>query len=127
MSTNAGDARLAVVRARSTIAPLAAHSQSEGGSRTLRPKLLLPHAPTDLVARPRLLARLDGGLDRKLTVIAAPAGYGKTTLLAHWLRAAPRPAAYLALDEYDADPTSFVAAVVAALAPLDADFGRDTL
>jgi LuxR family maltose regulon positive regulatory protein len=88
---------------------------------------LLPRVPTDLVGRQKLLARLDRGLQRKLTVLAAPAGYGKTTLLADWLCVAPRPAAYLALDEYDADPTSFVAAVVAALAPQSAEFGRDTL
>src|SRR5262245_28741855 len=127
MSTNAGNAQLAVVQACSTNVSPAAITPREVGSRTLRPKLLLPRVPTDLIARPRLLARLNSGLDSKLTMIAAPAGYGKSTLLADWLRAAPRPAAYLALDEYDADPASFVVAIVAALATLDPTFGRDTL
>ena len=99
----------------------------EARSQALGAKLLPPRVPADLVARPVLLARLEAGLDRKLTLIAAPAGYGKTTLLAAWLRETVRPAAYLALDEYDGDVAAFVPAVVAALQTLDPAFGRDTL
>src|SRR5690242_19286672 len=99
----------------------------EARSPMLGAKLLPPRAPHDLVARPALLAGLEQGLERKLTVIAAPAGYGKTTLLAAWLQETARPAAYLALDEYDGDGASFISAVVAALQTLAPDFGRDTL
>jgi LuxR family transcriptional regulator, maltose regulon positive regulatory protein len=96
-------------------------------SHAFHAKLLPPRVPADLVARPALLACLGAGLDRKLTLIAAPAGYGKTTLLAAWLRESTHPAAFLALDEYDGDVAAFVRAVVAALQTLEPTFGRDTL
>src|SRR4051794_36024097 len=90
----------------------------EARSRALGAKLIPPRVPTDLVARAALLDRFEAGLDRKLTLIAAPAGYGKTTLLAAWLKDTARHAAYLALDEYDADLAVFVSALVRALQPL---------
>jgi LuxR family maltose regulon positive regulatory protein len=99
----------------------------EAQSHALHAKLLTPRVPPDLVARPALLARLEKGLDRKLTLIAAPAGYGKTTLLAAWLRETTRPVAYLHLDEYDAVGVAFVSALVAALQTLAPDVGRSTL
>src|SRR3954462_13418174 len=104
-----------------TVLPWEAHT------RTLGAQLVLPRVPSDLVPRAALLARLEAGLGGKLTLIAAPAGYGKTTLLAAWLRQTSRPAAYLALDEYDADEVAFISAVVAALQALAPDFGGDTL
>ena len=51
----------------------------------LRTKLHKPQVRPDWVRRPRLVERLNQGLDRKLTLVSAPAGYGKTTLLAQWL------------------------------------------
>ncbi len=66
-----------------------------------------------LVARPRLLARLDG--PRPVTLLAAPAGFGKTTLAAEWLHQQPAPAAWLTLDPADNDPARFLAYLVAAL------------
>src|SRR5262245_46293559 len=51
----------------------------------LTPKLQLPRLPAGLVARERLLAQLDASLERKLTLLAAPAGFGKTTLVRQWL------------------------------------------
>ena len=47
----------------------------------LRTKLYVPRLAADLIERPHLLAHLDRGLDRKLTLVSAPAGYGKTTLI----------------------------------------------
>src|SRR5262249_51672109 len=67
----------------------------------LATKLSLPRVRPDLVARPRLLARLDAGLIGMLTLVCAPAGFGKTTLLAEWLRRTGRPAAWLGLDAGD--------------------------
>src|SRR5215212_4510258 len=99
----------------------------EAHTRTLGAQLIPPRVPSDLVPRAALLARLEAGLGRKLTLIAAPAGYGKTTLLAAWLKETSRPATYLALDEYDADGVAFVSALVAALQTLAPDMGRDTL
>ena len=51
----------------------------------LKTKLYVPALRPDLVARPRLIERLQAGRDRKLTVISAPAGFGKTTLVAEWI------------------------------------------
>src|SRR5690242_6456356 len=96
-------------------------------SATLATKLLRPRTPPDLVARPTLLGRIEHGLDLKLTLIAAPAGYGKTTLIGAWLRQTNRPVAYLALDPYDADAPTFVPAFVMALRSVAPEFGRDTL
>jgi LuxR family maltose regulon positive regulatory protein len=90
----------------------------------LETKLLMPRIRSHLVRRDRLIARLDAGMHCWLTLLSAPAGYGKTTLLVDWLRAGisesepPRAAAWLALDEGDNDPIQFVRLLVAALRPL---------
>lgn len=78
-------------------------------------KLYVPRPRTGAVARPRLLARLEEGPYRKLTVVAAPAGFGKTTLVAAWLAARERTVAWLSLDEADRDPGRLRAYLVAAL------------
>ena len=57
--------------------------------------------------RPRLAERLDEGLRRGLVLVCAPAGYGKTVLLADWSRRGPRPVAWLSLDAGDNDPARF--------------------
>ena len=92
-----------------------------------RGKLLRPRPAPDLIARPRLIDRLTAGLDRPLTLVSTPAGYGKTTLLGQWLDAAPLPAAWLALDAHDNALPSFVAAVIGALSTLWPEAGRETL
>ena len=64
----------------------------------LATKLLVPPLRPGLVPRPRLVERLNAGLHRKLTLVSAPAGFGKTTLVAAWLRDIDRPCAWLSLD-----------------------------
>ena len=62
----------------------------------LETKLYIPKWRPELVPRPRLIERLDQGIDRKLTLVSAPPGFGKTTLLAEWLAdttASKRPVA----------------------------------
>jgi LuxR family maltose regulon positive regulatory protein len=86
----------------------------------LTTKLYIPEPRSELVTRPRLLERLDGGLDRKLTLIAAPAGFGKTTLLSDWISNLDQPVAWVSLDEGDNDRTRFLAYFVAALQAIDA-------
>jgi len=85
----------------------------------LQTKLYIPPIRPGLVSRPRLIERLNAGLGqdlgRKLTVIAAPAGFGKTTLAAQWLHTAQCPSTWLSLDESDNDETRFLTYVVAAL------------
>ncbi len=78
-------------------------------------KLRLPRPPADFVARRRLLDRLDEGLERELTLVSAPAGSGKTSLLADWSKRSERLVAWLSLDAGDNDPVRFWRHTVAAL------------
>ncbi len=84
-------------------------------------KLYTPLPRRNLVPRPRLIARLcsdlseAGAFSRKLTLISAPAGYGKTTLAVTWMQQAGVPVAWLCLDEHDNDPVHFLACLVASL------------
>jgi LuxR family transcriptional regulator, maltose regulon positive regulatory protein len=87
----------------------------------LKTKLHIPAGRPTLVDRPRLLARLDEGLTRELTVISAPAGFGKTTLLGAWAtnRHSQLHIAWLALDDGDNDPVRFLTYLCAALATVE--------
>lgn len=93
----------------------------------LMTKLSVPPSRPDLVARPRLIQLLIEGLARKLTVISAPPGYGKTTLLAEWLDGLQRPVAWLSLDEGDNDPVQFLRYLVASFQRIDQDIGSSVL
>src|SRR5438874_6702755 len=96
----------------------------------LATKLYLPPLRPNVVSRPRLLERLNEGLHRKLTLIAAPAGFGKTTLVSEWVafieRARTRTA-WLSLDEGDNDPARFLAYLIAALQTIAATIGDGVL
>ena len=81
----------------------------------LATKLNVPGMRPDLVPRPRLARRLDEGGGRGLVLACAPAGYGKTVLLAEWVRRGRRPVAWLSLDAADNDPARFWRHAVAAL------------
>jgi LuxR family maltose regulon positive regulatory protein len=81
----------------------------------LATKLHVPRPRPDLVSRQRLEERLDEGLGQGVVLVCAPAGYGKTVLLADWVRRGPRPAAWLSLDAGDNDPARFWRHAVAAL------------
>src|SRR5687767_15944394 len=74
-----------------------------------------PRVREGTVRRERLLRRLAQTTHVPLTLIVAPAGYGKTTLLAHWLQKDPRAVAWLTLDEVDYDPDRLLASVAIAL------------
>src|SRR5690606_20718900 len=81
-------------------------------------KLNLPALRPGVVARPRLRALLDRGMEARLTLISAPAGFGKTTLLADWIAHSGRKdvaIAWLSLGEGDSEPPVFWPHVVAAL------------
>src|SRR5438034_2830916 len=93
----------------------------------LATKLYLPRLRPNVVSRPRLLERLNEGLHRKLTLIAAPAGFGKTTLVSEWVEGIERPTAWLSLDEGENDPARFLAYLVAALQTIAATLGEGTL
>lgn len=90
----------------------------------LSTKSFIPQPRPDRVSRPRLTERLNAGLDRKITLIAAPAGFGKTTLLGEWIPQSPRPVAWLSLDEGDSNSVRFWAYVIAALQTLSPQLGE---
>jgi ATP/maltotriose-dependent transcriptional regulator MalT len=93
----------------------------------LSTKLYIPPVRPHLVARPRLIERLNEGLSRPLTLLSAPPGFGKTTLLTTWLEQQPLPAAWLSLDERDNDLARFLGYLVAALASVQPEIGRQAL
>lgn len=82
----------------------------------LRTKLAPPPARPGLVLRPELVARIDQPAPARLTVVSAPGGWGKTTLLSEWARGAPGPVAWVSLDPSDNDPARFWGYVTQALA-----------
>jgi LuxR family maltose regulon positive regulatory protein len=93
-------------------------------------KLRAPRARPKLVARPRLLETLAGGEERKLTLVSAPAGFGKTTLLGEWserLSRDGRSVAWVSLDESDNDPARFLAYLVATLRTVVRDIDEGVL
>lgn len=93
----------------------------------LRTKLYLPSGRPHLVARPRLIARLNEGLTRPLTLLSAPAGFGKTTLLSEWVAQDTLPVAWLVLDAGDNDPVRFWSYFIAALQQVNAAIGSSSL
>src|ERR671910_375859 len=95
-------------------------------STRLRP----PEARANLVARPRLTAMLQREAGRKLTLVSAPAGFGKTTLLVEWLRSRAPGAgsvAWLSLEEGDNDPARLLSYLVAALRSISGEIGEGVL
>ena len=90
----------------------------------LTTKLYVPPACPDLVPRPHLTERLNEGMTRRLTLISAPAGFGKTTLVTEWLNSAERPFTWLSLDESDNDPARFLTYFLAVLQRIDSNIGQ---
>ncbi len=91
----------------------------------LTSKLFIPPLRASLVARPRLVQLLNEGLHAKhrLTLISAPAGFGKTTLVVDWLKQANLPTAWLSLDEADNDLPRFLKYLAAAFQQVDEEIG----
>jgi len=90
-------------------------------------KLHVPRPRTYLVPRAHLVERLQQGVAGSLTLVSAPAGFGKTTLLAQWIAQSDLPVAWLSLEPEDNDPTRFLSYLIAALQTLDAQLGTTTL
>ena len=93
----------------------------------LATKFYVPRVRPDLVPRSRLTERLNVGLHRKLTLISAPAGFGKTTLLRAWIHQSRVPVFWLSVDEGDNDPTRFWTYFVSALRPMQSGGGEAVL
>ena len=91
----------------------------------LSTKLYIPHHTVDLVPRPRLYERLDEGLTRKLTLVSAPAGFGKSTVVTGWLAENGDQAAWLSLDEGDNDTVRFWTYLIAAIQTVNPEIGAE--
>ena len=88
---------------------------------------LYPPNRAEHVACPHLIERLNGGLHRKLTLISAPTGSGKSTLVSEWIANCELPAAWLSLDEGDNDLNRFLTYIIAALQTIEGDIGQGAL
>src|SRR3990172_3294997 len=95
----------------------------------LATKLYIPAPRPKIVLRPSLIERLDAGLTAgsRLTLISAPAGFGKTTLVSEWVAVCERPVTWLSLDEGDNDPARFLTYLIAALQTIAANIGKGVL
>jgi LuxR family maltose regulon positive regulatory protein len=93
----------------------------------LRTKLYVPPARPNLVPRPRLVERLNQAFSHKLTLISAPPGFGKTTLLTAWVPQSRSCVAWLSLDAGDNDPVRFWVYLIATLQTLNPGIGANAL
>ncbi len=90
----------------------------------LTTKLFIPPPRANIVLRSRLAERLNEGLHRKLTLVSAPVGFGKTTLVSEWVAGCEYPAAWLSLDQDDNDPARFLIYLIAALKTIEQTIGK---
>ena len=121
-------AAAATLARRMTDSAAAASDHHAGGLPLLTTKLFPPRPRPDLVPRLRLLARLDAGLDTgRCSLLSAPAGAGKTSLLAAWLVGLDRPVAWLTLDERDQAADQVLRYLVAACQAIAPGCGREAL
>ncbi len=93
----------------------------------LATKLHVPRLRAQFIRRSRLVERLQQGMERALTLVSAPAGFGKTTLVAQWLAESSTPVAWLSLEPEDNDPVRFLSYLIAALQRLDPHVGTAVL
>ena len=91
------------------------HIAAPSAAPLITTKLLIPPLSTSVLGRERLITQLAQGLQRALTLVIAPAGYGKTTLLSAWARQSATPTAWVSLDADDCAPRRFWTYVIAAL------------
>jgi LuxR family maltose regulon positive regulatory protein len=107
-----------------TISPAKAREQRDP---LLAIKLHVPRPRAQLVSRSHLVERLQQGMECPLTLVSAPAGFGKTTLLSQWLAQRGRPAAWLSLESEDNEPVRFLSYLLVALQTLDPRLGVTAL
>ena len=87
----------------------------------LTTKLFVPRLRPKTIQRPRLIEQLNAGLYRKLTLVSAQAGFGKTTVISQWVHSCDRPIGWFSIDEQDSEPQNFLTYLVAALETISAD------
>ncbi|GAP15715.1 ATP-dependent transcriptional regulator [Longilinea arvoryzae] len=102
-------------------------SHSASQQPLLRTKISVPKIPPEFVHRPRLTERIDRGVLGPLTLLSAPAGFGKTNLLIEWAEHTRLPVAWLTLDSDDNDPNRFFRYFISALQTRQPGLGEETL
>ena len=93
----------------------------------IKTKLYIPRRRPEFIPRPHLIDKINSGIERKLTLISAPAGFGKTTLLSEWVAQCKKPVAWLSLDESDDDLVRFLHYFFSALQTISKDIGRGVI
>lgn len=92
-----------------------------------RTRIIVPRVRGDFLSRPRLLEILDGLIDKKLILVSAPAGYGKTSLLVDYVNRLEIPVCWYAIDALDQDPYRFISYLIASLHQRFPTFGHSAL
>jgi LuxR family maltose regulon positive regulatory protein len=90
-------------------------------------KLHIPSVGNNIVHRSELFEKLNLGLSRKLVLISAPAGFGKTTVVSDWINQNKIPAAWFSLDTGDNDPVDFLSYIISGIQSIHTTFGQDAL
>jgi LuxR family transcriptional regulator, maltose regulon positive regulatory protein len=90
-------------------------------------KLHIPSAGNNTVHRPELIEKLNTGLSRKLILISAPAGFGKTTVVSDWIEQNKIPTAWFSIDKADNDPVEFLNYIIAGIQSIHSTFGQSTI
>jgi LuxR family transcriptional regulator, maltose regulon positive regulatory protein len=103
------------------------HSENSAPFRILRTKLFVPRSHPEIVERPWLDQRLNDVTTTKATILCAPAGFGKTTLLSRWIKSSQRRVAWFSIDEADNDPTRFWSYFITALQSFQPEIGKNAL
>ena len=103
------------------------HKSLRSRDRLLHTKLMPPRLPSAAIPREDLLARLDAGLTKKVSLLSAPTGFGKTTLVCMWIASRDFPSAWMTLDDHDNDSTRFWTYVISALRTFDSSVGKNSL
>lgn len=90
-------------------------------------KLHVPAPPKDTVTRHELFRKLDEAMDKKLVLVSAPAGYGKTILISDWIKQNKISAAWCSIDKRDNDPSEFLKLVITAIQKKHAEIGKNSM
>ncbi|MFN8256473.1 MAG: LuxR C-terminal-related transcriptional regulator [Bacteroidales bacterium] len=90
-------------------------------------KLFIPHAGNNIIHRTALFEKLNSGMCRKLILVSAPAGYGKTTLISDWISQNKIPAAWISLDNGDNDPSVLFSYLISGIQSIHPEFGHNIL
>jgi LuxR family maltose regulon positive regulatory protein len=98
-------------------------TKEESPINILSTKLFIPLLRKGIISRSRLTDRIEEGIDGKLTLVSAPAGFGKTTLVSEWIEKSERKIAWVSLDEGDNNPIRFLMYIVSAIQRIEPDMG----